>query len=70
MTFSVSLSCLCSRTATLVRRHQPSDRALGVAEERDDDSIFLRREETQQLTRYGGRYEAIGMSDGACLHLA
>ena len=37
----------------VVRRHQPADRALGIAEQRDRDGAFLWRQEGQQLARRG-----------------
>ena len=39
----------------VVRRHQPADRALRVAEERHRDGSFLRRQQRQQLARRGRR---------------
>ena len=39
----------------VVRRHQPADRALGIAEQRHRDGPLLGRQERQQLARRGRR---------------
>ena len=39
----------------VVRRHQPPDRAFGIAEQRHRDGALLRREQREQLPRHLGR---------------